>query len=252
MNFFGLLVIKGASPTSLLPHLGASMLYLHNAIYGAQSTINPVAWTLEIEVQFYCLMPLMALLFLCRTKWIRRMLLVVTILMIGIAQLLYWDGPARAKLSLLYAIQFFLAGLLLADIYVEWGEATSSNWRWDLLSCICWLLIFLLPDRQVWVFLPYLMLLAYFGAFRGVLFGRFFRNRMITAVGGMCYTIYLVHYQMLHFLFSHIGPNRMLQAILYSMALSATCCAFFLLVERPCMKKDWPPRLWCWARNLNS
>ena len=34
---------QGANPRSLLPHLAASMLYLHNLIYGVPSTINPVA-----------------------------------------------------------------------------------------------------------------------------------------------------------------------------------------------------------------
>src|SRR4051812_19030588 len=36
----------------LLPHWVASCLYLHNVAYKGPSTINCVAWSLEIEVQF--------------------------------------------------------------------------------------------------------------------------------------------------------------------------------------------------------
>jgi hypothetical protein len=35
---------QAASPRALLPHLGASVRYLHNLVYGDQSSINPVAW----------------------------------------------------------------------------------------------------------------------------------------------------------------------------------------------------------------
>lgn len=37
-----------------------SFVYSHAFIYGDKSTINFVAWSLEIEVQFYLLMPLIA------------------------------------------------------------------------------------------------------------------------------------------------------------------------------------------------
>src|SRR5690606_13995932 len=48
-----------ADPGGLLPHLGVSAVYLHNMVYGESSAINGVAWSLEIEIQFYLLAPLL-------------------------------------------------------------------------------------------------------------------------------------------------------------------------------------------------
>ena len=45
------------------PNLLASMFYVHNFAYGEPSAILVVAWSLEVEVQFYLCMPVLALLF---------------------------------------------------------------------------------------------------------------------------------------------------------------------------------------------
>jgi len=58
-----ILLIKGPPLGELLPHLLASVFYLHNAIYHSVSTINFVTWSLEIEAQFYLVAPLLAMLF---------------------------------------------------------------------------------------------------------------------------------------------------------------------------------------------
>jgi peptidoglycan/LPS O-acetylase OafA/YrhL len=251
---FALLVASGASAWALAPHLGASLLYVHSLWFGHQSVINPVAWTLEIEVQFYCLVPVLASIFLVRSKLARRTVLVGVILLAGIAQIFYWDGPERIKLTICYAIQFFLTGLLLADVYVvDWNERPSPQWRWDLVSLLCWPLIFVPGDRSVWVYLPFLMLAAYVAAFKGVLFNRLFRNKFITAVGGMCYTIYLFHYQLITAVlrFSkrlHPGGSFdayfAVQLLVYAPILLLISCFYFALVERPCMARDWPRRLY--------
>jgi len=48
------------------PHYLATLVYLHGLIFGGPSWINGNAWTLEIEVQFYLLMPVIARLFRVR------------------------------------------------------------------------------------------------------------------------------------------------------------------------------------------
>ena len=40
------------------------LAYVHNAVYASESPINNVTWSLEIEVQFYLLAPLLASVFL--------------------------------------------------------------------------------------------------------------------------------------------------------------------------------------------
>ena len=68
----------------LFPHLLASMGYLHNVIYGSMSTINFVAWSLEIELQFYLLAPLITSIFMIRSKIGRRLLLIALIIIFPI------------------------------------------------------------------------------------------------------------------------------------------------------------------------
>ncbi len=246
-----LIVAENRKPLELLPHLGASILYLHNQIYGAQSVINGVAWTLEVEVQFYCLMPVFALLFGIRRKAARRTVLVLLVLFSGVIQVFCWDAPSRAKLSILFAVQFFLMGLLLADLYVvDWREQPSPDWRWDILSAGFWPVVFLMPDRAGWVFFPFLIFLLYVSAFRGVVFHRLFRSPVITSIGGMCYTLYLLHWPLLRIVNTRPMGNRPGAIPLYFLALAGVSCTFFLLVELPCMKKDWPHRLAARARRF--
>ena len=67
--------IHRRAASAILPHLAASLAYLHNVIYGTQSTVIGVAWSLEIEVQFYLLVPLLTLVFAIRDSRLRRSLL---------------------------------------------------------------------------------------------------------------------------------------------------------------------------------
>jgi peptidoglycan/LPS O-acetylase OafA/YrhL len=63
----------------LFPHLLASAGYLHGAIYHSFSTVLPVAWSLEVEVQFYLLAPALCLVFLITNRYIRWLIMVVII-----------------------------------------------------------------------------------------------------------------------------------------------------------------------------
>ena len=149
-------------------------------------------------------------------------------------------------MSILFAEQFFLAGLLLADFYVaDWRGKPSPSWRWDLVSCACWPVVLLMPDRAGWIAFPYLVLLLYIGAFRGVFFRRLFRNAWITTAGGMCYTIYLLHYRLIPLILhdSKLANNSAaVAAATYLFALSIASVLYFVLIERPCMDRAWPRR----------
>jgi len=52
----------------------SSIIYSHNFIFpGTLPKLNAVAWSLEIEVQFYILAPLMAYMFSVKSLSIRRL-----------------------------------------------------------------------------------------------------------------------------------------------------------------------------------
>ena len=66
---------------SIFPNFLASLLYIHNIVFDQWSAINPVAWSLEVEVQFYVLAPVLAMLFSIRNATARR--LVFLLLIVG-------------------------------------------------------------------------------------------------------------------------------------------------------------------------
>jgi peptidoglycan/LPS O-acetylase OafA/YrhL len=54
----------GQPAREMAPHLAASAAYVHNITYGPKhNPFNPVTWSLEVEVQFYCLVPLITLFY---------------------------------------------------------------------------------------------------------------------------------------------------------------------------------------------
>ncbi|MCU1336933.1 MAG: acyltransferase 3 [Bryobacterales bacterium] len=241
-----LVLAPGGDWRELLPRLAASAAYVHNVWFADQSAINPVAWTLEVEVQFYCLAPLLAGIFAIRPRRWRRAGLLAVILLAGIVQLYYWDATPRPRLSILYALQFFLAGFLLADVYlVDWEEKPTPHWVWDAVAVAGWSVLFALDDAQVWIVFPLLTLTLCVAAFRGVLVNRVLRNPAVTTIGGMCYTIYLFHYVVIPPMLRVSGGfHPLAQGLFAVFVVMLVSCAYFVLVERPCMQKDWPQRAW--------
>ncbi len=248
--------------SAILPHLAASLGYLHNLIYGTQSTVLGVAWSLEIEVQFYLLVPLLTLVFAIRGARLRRSLLIGFTLATLAAQMLFVPHHPRVQLSILAFLQFFLIGFLLADVFLTaWKNSPSRNFYWDATALAGWPLLFLALQFQPlthWVF-PALVFVLYCAAFRGRLINVLFCNRWITAVGGMCYSIYLIHYEVI----SGVGrftkgvgaplPGPLYLAVQFALvgtAILFICGIYFVLLEKPCMRRDWPQRLWRLAKSL--
>lgn len=252
--FFLAVWVQGKTAADLLPHLGASLFYLHNLVYAQSSPVIGVAWSLEIEVQFYLLVPLLTLLFMIRNRRYRRGLLMAMIVsLIGMQSFFLRD--VRAALSILSYLQFFLIGFLIADFFIaDWKEAPVTNVYWDGITVTGWpLMIALLQSERLaeWLF-PFMILLLYTAAFLGTLTRSVFSNRWIIAIGGMCYSIYLIHYEVISLagrFTRRLGAGLpywayfLIQLTLIGASVVAVCGLYFLLLEKPCMRRDWPQRL---------
>lgn len=195
------LVIKVArhgSLAELLPHFLASATYLHGILFQRESVINGVAWSLEVEVQFYLLVPLlMKGLSLRDPRWRRGGLLVAILLCSLFSQLVVYPyTPRVVHLSLLNYAHYFLAGILLADLSLtKMAERRGTLLLGDLLvplSGAAIVAILLHPGEQVFL-LPFLIMLLYAGFHLGRIANRLIRWRWFVIIGGMCYTIYLYH-----------------------------------------------------------
>ena len=101
------------SAGDIAPHLLASFAYLHNMIYGAfPGAVNTVAWSLEIEIQFYFLAPLLTILFAISKPLLRRGLILLLMLSAGlVSNPLYPTLHLHASIA--YYLAFFLAGFLV-------------------------------------------------------------------------------------------------------------------------------------------
>jgi peptidoglycan/LPS O-acetylase OafA/YrhL len=269
--FLLLVVVHGRDPVSLAPHLLASLFYVHDLVYARDSLINNVAWSLEVEVQFYLLVPWLTLLLAVRAPAVRRLGLVAAVLVTSYA------GPQLAGTSphlentLLRFAQYFLLGFLLADLMVC-GQLRRARGTvaWDLAALASVPLVVMLHTQTgvaTWLpaaarypvaelALPWLFLVGCLAVFRGVALGALLRLPLVTTVGGMCYSIYLLHNVLLNNTlfatkdlapFGAYGLDLLVQALIMVPFVVVVSAVFFVLVERPCMDRTWPQRLRAWA-----
>jgi len=250
------IIMGHRSVSEMGPHLLASFAYLHNLVFGAfNRPVNGVAWSLEIEIQFYLLVPLLALLFAIANPVIRRSVIAALMVGVGLVGSTLYPIPSL-RYSIVYYLAFFLAGFLLCDLYLtprEWKPSLS----WDLLALCGWPLVWLLGNNASHVLLPFMIVGLYLAAFRGRICSAIFSHPIVTSIGGMCYSIYLFHSLVIaaagHLTRSvHVGQSfwlyYALQIVLTVPIVLLLCGAFFLLIERPCMDRYWPQKLWQYVR----
>lgn len=254
---------RGIAP-DMLRHAAFTAVYLHGLVYGTMTPVNSVSWSLEVEIQFYVAAPLFMQIYRLRSAWFRRTFMAALILGISFAQLLIGlglssaDSPHRAAFSILYYAQFFLMGLLLADFYIVDGDRIRPSLLWDAAGLAG--LAFTFGAAQTFtnthIFMPWMMALLFLAALRGVLLRRFFANAWVATIGGMCYSIYLMHFQLIAVFFKItrrcIVPrfdflaNFAIQLLVTVVPVLLISLAFYLFIERPCMDPNWPSKLWHW------
>ena len=236
-----------------LRHLGVSLFYGNGLIYQAHPQPNIVLWSLEIEVQFYLLAPLLARVFQISPAPARRMA-IMSLILLPMAL-----GPLMAAFpwlgwTVLGKLQFFMAGFLFCDLYLNGHVRTEKRHHlWDLsflgaIAAVIGLSGFEIDDP----FLPWLWLLMLTAAFRGKLCHWLLGQPLLTTIGGMCYTIYMYHWLMISGLIRltiHCSTrifwlDMLIQFVLMSVIIIAVCSVLFALFERPFMQRDWPQKFW--------
>ena len=240
--------------TDLLPSLIASSFYAHNFIFGRPSDINIVAWSLEIEIQFYILAPLLSLMFAIARNSVRRLVLVAAVLVTTALSTLAMQHT-RLEFSLLAYGQFFLAGFLLAEFHIH-KRTCGTTFLWDFVWTGCWLMLLGLlmygADMIHWLG-PWLILLLFVCAFQGTIANRLVTNQWIATIGGMCYSIYLLHNYVIAAVglaTEHLARDSgfafriAVQLLIMTPVVLAISALYFRFIERPCMNPDW---IWRWS-----
>jgi peptidoglycan/LPS O-acetylase OafA/YrhL len=249
-----LVAVKGRPLAEVAPSCLASLCYVHNLVFGEYSRVNGVAWSLEIEIQFYLLAPVFATVFAIGDRRLRRTVLLALVAILAIGNGLLDSEPGRYRLSLLAQLQYFFGGFLLADLYLDAAPGTRSR-SWDAFALAAWSAL-AVAVQVSWArpALPLLTVAAYYASLRGRIVSAMLRLPCVYLIGGMCYTIYLYHFAII----SAVGPltiglcrpeypitlNLLVQFSLLGLAIVALSSLLFLLLERPFMQRDWPVRLW--------
>ena len=245
----------------------ATITYTHGLLFAVPPSVNPPGWTLEIEVQFYILAPLFVFLLyrLANARW-RIIGLIVVILLWTWAGKYYTrnnhddviDSP-RFFYSILSKLPYFLVGFVVLELRRLHAGKPTAGWV-DALAIgglVALLTVstgFILPI-VIWqcLFIGFFL----YGALAGGRLTRLLNWGVLASLGGMCYTLYLIHLPVMELavkLTSRLGLGMpyicyyLVQAALIIPAVYVVAGILYLLVEQPCMRPQWPLELWNYLR----
>jgi peptidoglycan/LPS O-acetylase OafA/YrhL len=257
--FVGQILLLKQDFSTLWLNFMASLVYMHGFIFGEPSKINPVTWSLETEFQFYVLMPLF-MWFLFKNKHV----VFSIVSLITLSLLAYFSKATIINLdikflshSLLVHLGNFLTGILFALIYYKQSNwMKQKNWVYDLIGVFAILLLFKFYKPQAYIINSMLfnlaILLLFIGVFKGKMMNYIFTRKFIYTIGGMCYSIYLIHYVILHLMLPQTVEmfnglsyklQLLIQAIIHIPIVLMISIVFFILFERPFMDKDFMKKL---------
>lgn len=242
----------------------ASLAFVHGIIFDMPSRLNPPAWSLEVEVQFYLVVPfLMALLFWPTSAGGRIVIAALAIIAFFLAALwvLHVYGEfARYRWTFFRYGAYFVMGILLCGLMAR-GAFVQKSWVFDaafvfalagLLYCAT------IRDPSYGVFVGTRILAEdaardagflvfgatmLIGALKGSIIPRLLSGSA-ASLGAKSYSIYLVHVpvmqataEIISHLIGHIPLWATVPFVVVLIAVSfAAGVVFWHLIERPCIR----------------
>jgi peptidoglycan/LPS O-acetylase OafA/YrhL len=268
--FFGVHVIVLHVPfADYLPNFFASLVHCHNFIFGRSSVILPVAWSLEVEVQFYLLVPLLALLLFKPKKHIVGFVLVSALLLATIFTKNYIMSHQLKTIgsSILVYFSHFAVGILFSMVYLSKPQfIAKKSFLWDVLGLLGVFSLFYFYKPQVAIvnniFFNAAIFTLFLAVFKGRITNRIYTQPFLFVVGSMCYSIYLIHFPLL-LLFTkatkHLAffegyyANYLLQFVILIPLVLSISAVYFKLFEQPFMDKNWPQKFKAaWQQRFNK
>lgn len=253
-------LIKHEALSDMGGHFLAGLVYLHGFIFGEPNPINPVTWSLEVEAQFYILVPILFWLVFRFKNQLSRIFVILILIAISVfaKNYVFQIGSERMTASILSYFTNFGVGILFAYFFVldRKGWLKIKSYLFDILGILCVLGVFYFYKPQHQILNNVLFNVSVFGimltAFKGKLWNYFYTRSWVYIVGGMCYSIYLLHYAFFHLLVPYTSKLSLnmgykmdygIQILVALPIMLFVSTVFYILIERPCMDKDWPKKL---------
>jgi len=238
------IVVQKKDFLDLIPHLGATLLYLHTFIYHEMSRITPITWSLEIEIQFYLLATFLAGIYRL-PKLLRRGIIFSAILVLPFLQYFYHISGY----TFLGQCQYFLVGFMLVDLYICQDKIANNGFIKPVGLILLLFLVIIKPNNLLNVFFyPFLILVFYCLVLNVKFWKDIFSNKFLTSIGGMCYSIYLLHFAIISLVgmkifylevSSSYFLNVLVQIIIQLPIVLLISSIYYLLIEKPCMDPKW-------------
>lgn len=251
--FIGFLLVPfyfGMTYSQVAYDLLLGMTYTHNLL--KPEALNPllsVAWTLELEIQFYLIAPLLCQLYRLKKQWLRVGLLVAGMLLFPLA-LKYLNEALPSvfwtKNFILHHLPYFFAGMIGIDLYLHRKRETTS-YGWDGIALFFTLLsLILLSYWQTDLYEPLTLGLFVIAALKGRICKKILCLPLFTIFGGMCYSIYLFHSILLHSVLHYLPfslatkqePWNYLLILITIALVFLLCIPLYLLIEKPFMSQS--------------
>lgn len=239
--------------------LALSFLFLHGTVLAALPRTFPPGWSLEIEIHFYLVAPILFALIM-RTRPARFAAWKWSVLALSVAVTaactMVFGEHAGYYFTLIRFLPFFLLGPCLV---LALGDRDGGEMRAGMADAIGFAALAGLCATGVaqytatgWIqvsILDIARLIAIAGMFVGAVRGRYFRAmcslRWISFLGGACFSIYLCHLQVLQVLTPVINklidPQSVYTAYLLGVLIQlpaaiAASLIFYMAIERPFMR----------------
>ncbi len=267
-----LLILVALAPITLaaLGDLLLHAVYLSNLTSATTYSINGVYWTMAVEVQFYAILPGLAVLMHRLTSRyaparaiaivIGGVVLISAFWMLLLQHRIFLNIPVIGSAlignaALPYWIGIFGLGMACGALYVYvqqvWHPNAAQRERlkalctWGVIAALLVVAaVLLLKPLQDFSALDLLFGVVYAGLLLGVLFGvpvlrRVFETPVLRFIGLISYSIYIWHYAVMHALVPLVAPitsqpERVLLTAVLDLAISLPVAyVSFRLTEKP-------------------
>ena len=245
---FNLLFLKTLSVENGVNSYLASIFFIHNLIYpGEFPFLSGAAWSLEIEIQFYILAPILFLLFNGQANYLKILLNLIFFLLFFVVNNIGYNVETK---SLLNYAHYFILGNILAFFKLR-RNYIGNHYNIILITIIIiYIFIYILNIKyasanSIIILHKLFTLLILFAGLYYILYlnkVKILTNKILTKIGKISYSIYLLNYPIIVLfgqsilsitIFKNYYFTLILFIILFLILILFLSYIFYSIVEKP-------------------